>query len=99
MSIRNGWSRPTASIAVVLAAILTACASERQVRERGWIGGRFAEVAASSHYPRPVIAPDFDGRRIVGMPEGIDQEHGLLLVLASEETPLARAGLQPSDLL
>lgn len=87
--------------AVVLAISAAACASGPEpVHERGWIGGRFSPVVAEAGpFREPASPPAWLGDRVVGMPEGVAQEGGLLVVMPGEDTPLARAGLVPGDLL
>jgi len=94
------WN-PSSILAVVAAPLLGACASSSPdappaPHERGWVGGTFATVQQSA---LGVPAPAITEHVVVGMPAGVSQPSGALLVSAPAESPLARAGLAAGDLV
>jgi hypothetical protein len=83
---------------LVLVPVLTlaSCASHAgETFERGWIGGRFADVSRG-HEPE-ITARHHDD--VVGMPASAPGDHAALVTAAYAGTPLARAGLVPGDLV
>ena len=83
---------------VVAGAACAGCASERPVLERGWLGGRFADVVTHRTFAA-VAAPGLTSGTVFGTPDGVTETTGALVVIAPEGTPLAAAGLAPGDLI
>lgn len=82
---------------IALALALAGCASGRTQHERGWLGGRFADVDAAGIL-RPVPSLAADGS-VVGVPQDVAQDGAALLIGAWPGTPAAAAGLAAGDLV
>lgn len=77
---------------------LAGCASGPKVQERGWLGGRLADVVAEgAFHPAPTIGGG--ATPVVGLPHDVAQGGAALVVGAWPGTPLAAAGLAPGDLV
>ncbi len=86
------------SILVGLAS--AACASgPRPTYERGWIGGRFADVSRKTRTWEPGLPSIERDGTLVGMPKDAAGDSAALVTAAYDDTPLARAGLAPGDLV
>jgi membrane-associated protease RseP (regulator of RpoE activity) len=85
---------------LVLAPLVlcAACASsEPEPSVRGWLGGTYEPVVASSF---PVgEGPWLDAHRTVGVPAVAEADRGALVAFAGAGSPLAQAGVRPGDLL
>jgi hypothetical protein len=96
----NRWN--PAPILLLAAALLpVACASSSAdappaPHERGWVGGTFEAVRG---HALGLDAPAITESAIVGMPEGVSQTAGALVVSAPADTPIAVAGVVPGDLV
>lgn len=89
-------SRNCQILAALAPMALAACASNpAPASERGWVGGRFADVA------RKRLSPLTSGHRdvVAGMPESAAGDAGALVTGVDPGTPLANAGLAPGDLV
>jgi len=86
--------KQAAALAATLA--VSACASDPPATsERGWIGGRFADVTREFHLQ--FVPPE--KRDVVGMPENVAGDGATLVTAAYDDTPLARAGIAAGDLV
>jgi hypothetical protein len=87
--------RPEAALFVATFALAACASSPTPPAERGWIGGRFADVTREPHLE--FVPPE--KRDVVGMPASVDGDSAALLTSADADAPLARAGLSPGDLV
>jgi membrane-associated protease RseP (regulator of RpoE activity) len=80
------------------ALLLGACAGPRPVLERGWVGGEMRPVRSDGGWLLP-DGPALFTEFLIGMPDDVEADAGLLVVRAHPDTPLALAGIVPGDLL
>lgn len=80
-----------ALLLLAVVPLVAACASgPKPEHERGWIGGELIDVARGFGFSNDVVR---------GMPESAPGDAGALVADAGPDTPLAKAGLVPSDLV
>jgi hypothetical protein len=92
----NPAFRKCAALLVPLA--VASCASgPKPTAQRGWIGGRFADVRRDD--PWPWVRSSARERVVIGMPGRVEGDSAALVTAAYDDTPLARAGLLPGDLV
>jgi hypothetical protein len=81
------------------AALLAACAGTPTTGERGWIGGRFADVSREMRNWEPGLPRIERDGTVVGMPQDAAGDSAALVTDVFSGAPLARAGLAPGDLV
>ena len=92
--LRHGRVAAAGCLLGVLALLLGGCASsqvEEEVLQRGWIGGEFE----TNGWHHPLVSPCPDELAI----DGGEIPCGVFVKSVYPETPAARAGLRPGDLL
>lgn len=89
--------KPVVSLVPVL--LLAACAGGPSTVQRGWIGGRYADVSARGplfHAGEAGVGADGS---VVGMPANAGQSGGALVTEDIPGSPLHAAGLRAGDLV
>jgi len=81
------------------AALLAACAGTPTTGERGWIGGRFADVSRETRTWEPGLPRIERDGTVVGMPPDAAGDSAALVTAAFDDGPLARAGVASGDLV
>jgi hypothetical protein len=80
-------------------ALLAACSSTPTTGERGWIGGRFADVSRETRTWEPGLPGIQRDGTVVGMPKDAAGDSAALVTAVFDGDPLARAGLASGDLV